>query len=117
MNYFINLTLDGGNGPIDLERYYFEYTTNLSEFFNDVLVRGSLGQFKALEELDGQCAGSLLLMFEHLFAHISASQYKSFKKYNPKNNWGSVHGAICFLANVAMACAKIPNGRLKVGRC
>jgi hypothetical protein len=114
MSYDVSLTLDGGNGPIDLDYHRFNYTSNLSGFFNLVLEKGSCGEFNDIKDLNDKRAGDLVEMFQRVFREIPKLDYKDLKKYNPKNNWGSVHGAICFLAQLAIACAEVPNAKVKV---
>ena len=99
---------------VDIGNYWWNYTSNLAEFFYKYIPDGIPG----LDGLTGAQAYDLimesLLDVKHDVISLADKKEKIPDKYDPDNGWGSTFGAVLALVQLAYECKKRPRQKLKV---
>lgn len=102
---------------VTIDVHWFNYTYNLSGFFRDH-VSGPDGRvgIQALDGLTGRQAATIL---HNSFEKLNDTRSRlgdgaMSQKYDAPNGWGSVLGAVLFLARLHGACAAKPRHKVRV---
>lgn len=102
----------------------FNYTFNVSQFFRDhIHVEGNVSGLRGIDGLTGEAA---LTVLAEAFEEINRTRLRLWDRnvvgepafcrtYDAPNGWGSVIGAIVFLARIMAACAANPREIVRVG--
>lgn len=96
------------------------YTWNMGPFFRDHIqwVDSDMNLKKGIQALDGLTGKEASMVLSQAFINIQTTSFEGEKKmldqYNSPNGWGSVIGAMIFMANILSACAASPNKKVRV---
>lgn len=96
----------------------YNYTYNLGNLFAEFLLPDATPKpgIYALDGMRGKEAAYFINeALENIQTAIRQRGEENFAaQYQPKNNWGSVSGAIMFLALIGSACAAKPKKTIRV---
>ena len=97
---------------VEIGDFHANYTYNLSDLFRTHM-DGGIG---SLDGLKGSVALARLNgFFESVMReHIKLGKDQFREKYDAPNGWGSVDGALIFMARIMAACAVNPDGKVRV---
>lgn len=98
----------------------FNYTSNVSALFYDHFPNG-----KGLRGIHGMTGRQAAIEIGRAFEAMNNTRYQLYvdhvpgeprmeQRYNAKNGWGSMAGALMFLGQIAGACARYPRHRVNV---
>lgn len=93
-------------------------THNLSTMATACVVSETLTLYDVLWcplECDLYYAHELIPLLEAGFKELN-SDPQFFKRYNPKNGWGSYEGLVDYVYNYLIACKLTPNAEIKVSK-
>jgi len=108
---------------ISIGRESFNYTSNVSKLFYDHIP--DTGKGGGLHELEGVTGKQALDIIDDAFEAINRTRHRLWSAgdigepkmgsaYDAPNGWGSLIGALIFLAQVMGACAKNPRKIVRV---
>lgn len=108
---------------VNIGKESFNYTYNVSKFFCDHFPE--TGRGGGLRELNDMTGAYGLAMLTETFRNIERTRIKLWKsdvvgepdfcaRYDAPNGWGSVLGAIMFLAQIMAACAANPDEKITI---
>ena len=96
----------------DSELFWKNITHNLTDMADEA------GIWEALwrpEQIDCKLAKDIVSRLEFGLKELKHNPEK-FKKFNPKNGWGTYEGLIEFVEEVLKACNEHPEGKLVISR-
>jgi hypothetical protein len=82
------------------------YTSNLSNFFNEILYDEEQEFDEGIHVLHGLRGCDALPILKGAF--VKANYHDDLSEFNVPNGWGTANGALHFLARIAIDCAMNP---------
>ena len=89
------------------------YTSNLSGFFNEIIRHEEPDEFEeGLYVLHAMLGCEALPILREAFQ--TAHYHDDLSTFDVPNGWGTAHGALHFLARIAIDCAMNPYQRISI---
>lgn len=110
---------------VDIAGKSFNFTYNVSPLFYEHFPSNEDGERRGLNSLDGltgkQAMSRIADFWEslererhNLWVSAEVGEPRLCAKYDAKNGWGSLVGALIFIAQIQSACAENPRHRVRI---
>jgi hypothetical protein len=111
------------SADVSIGDYSYNYTHNTARLWYDHIP--DMGKGGGLRELEGLTGKQAVLVLHECFERIQSTRLNLWQqdavgepifeaRYNAKNGWGSLVGALIFLAQIMAACALCPKHKVRV---